>query len=104
MVSPARLPRTPRIQNTGEAQPGPPILQAMPEVQAAAVAVGDNFQIRNRCNSMEIYGAGIEYPASDRPLTFYDLLSTHNLLLYVSRECHDSYLHAVPNRPATPVK
>lgn len=64
MVPPGRLPRTPKIQNTGEAQPCPPILQAMPEVQAAAVAAGDNFQIRNGCNSREIQGAGIEHPES----------------------------------------
>lgn len=79
MVSPGRLPRTPTIQNTGETQPGPPILQAVHEMQAAAVAAEDNFQISNGCNSREIQDAEIEHPVSDLPLTFHDLISTHNL-------------------------
>lgn len=79
MVSPGCLPRTPKFQNTGEAQPGPPILQAVHEMQAAAVAAGDNFQISSGYNSRENPDAEIEHPASDLPLTFPDLLSIHNL-------------------------
>ena len=79
MVSSGRLPRTTKIRNTGEAQPGPPILQAVHEMQAAAVAAGGNFQIRNGCNSRENQDAEIEHPASNRLLTYHDLLMTHNL-------------------------
>jgi hypothetical protein len=81
VVSPGCLPRTPKIQNTGEAQRGPPILQAVHEMQAVAVAVaaGDNYKIINRCNSREIQDTKIEHPTSNRPLTFHDLISTHNL-------------------------
>ena len=55
MVSPGLLPRTPEIQNAGEAQRGPTILQAVHEVQAAAIAAGDNFQIINGCNSNMLF-------------------------------------------------
>jgi len=75
VVSPGCLPRTPEIQNTGKAQRGPPILQTVHKVQAAAIAAEDNVQISNGCNSNK----KIKIPASNLPLTCPELLSTHNL-------------------------
>jgi hypothetical protein len=44
VVSSRLLPGTTKIRNTGEAKPGPRILQAVSEVQATAIAAGDKFQ------------------------------------------------------------
>ena len=96
MVSQGLLPRTPKIRNTGEAQPGSPILQAVHEMQAATVTAGDNFQISNNRKNQD---AEIGHPVSNRPLTFHNLSSTHKPLVIVSWECYDIYLHSVSNRP-----
>ena len=75
MVSPGLLPRTPEVQNTGEAQRGPPILQAVHEVQAAAVAAGENFQISNGCNSSILFEQNFN--------VFYVFLSLRMLTAYI---------------------
>jgi len=47
VVSPELLPQIRKIPNTGKAQPGPRLLQAMPKVQTTAITVEDTCQISN---------------------------------------------------------
>jgi hypothetical protein len=59
VVSSALLPGAKKIPNTRKAQPGPWILQAVHEMQTAAVAEGDKFHIRYGCNNRYHQDAGI---------------------------------------------
>lgn len=102
MVSPWCLPRAPKIQNTGEAQRGSPILQALHEMQAPAVAAGDNSQISRGCNSRENQDVRIEHPVSNRSSVLHDSLSTYNLSYVSVGSFIIDILMPPQNRPVIP--